>query len=44
MKKGEADVVSGFGNKMRVAAAGVTPATVLAEQHRKTAEPGSGRR
>lgn len=44
MQKGEADIVSGFGNKMRVAAASVTPATVLAEQHRKTAEPGSGRR
>jgi short-subunit dehydrogenase len=44
MKKGEADIVSGFGNKMRVAAASVTPATMLAEQHRKTAEPGSGKR
>jgi short-subunit dehydrogenase len=43
MKKGEADIVSGLGNKMRVAAASVTPATMLAEQHRKTAEPGSGR-
>jgi len=42
MKKGEADIVSGFGNKVRVAAASITPATVLAEQHRKTAEPGSG--
>jgi short-subunit dehydrogenase len=43
MKKGEADIVSGLGNKLRVAAASVTPGTVLAEQHRKTAEPGSGR-
>jgi short-subunit dehydrogenase len=42
MKKGEADIVSGLGNKMRVAAASVTPATMLAEQHRKTAAPGSG--
>jgi short-subunit dehydrogenase len=42
MKKGEADIVSGFGNKLRVAVASVTPGTVLAEQHRKTAEPGSG--
>jgi len=42
MKKGEADIVSGLGNKLRVAAASVTPGTVLAEQHRKTAEPGSG--
>ena len=44
MKKGEADIVSGLGNKLRVAAASVTPGTVLAEQHRKTAEPGSGDR
>jgi short-subunit dehydrogenase len=44
MKNGEADIVSGVGNKLRVAAASVTPATVLAEQHRKTAEPGSGRK
>jgi uncharacterized protein len=44
MKKGEAEVVSGFANKMRVAAANVTPASMLAEQHRKTAEPGSGQR
>jgi uncharacterized protein len=43
MKKGEADIVSGFGNKMRVAMASVTPGTVLAEQHRRSAEPGSGR-
>jgi short-subunit dehydrogenase len=42
MKKGDADIVSGLGNKMRVAAASVTPATMLAEQHRKTAAPGSG--
>jgi short-subunit dehydrogenase len=43
MKKGDADIVSGLGNKLRVAAASVTPGTVLAEQHRKTAEPGSGK-
>lgn len=43
MQRGDADIVSGFGNKMRVAAASVTPATVLAEQHRKTAAPGSGK-
>jgi uncharacterized protein len=42
MMKGEADVVAGFKNKMQVAAANVTPATVLAERHRKMAEPGSG--
>jgi short-subunit dehydrogenase len=44
MKKGEADIVSGLGNKLRVAAASVVPATVMAEQHRKTAAPGSGRK
>jgi hypothetical protein len=44
MQKGEADIVSGFGNKMRVADASMTPATMLAEQHRKTAAPGTGKR
>lgn len=41
MMKGEADVVSGFGNKMQAAMAHLVPATYLAEQHRKMAEPGS---
>lgn len=35
-------ITSGFMNKLQVAAAGVLPAAVLAEQHRKLAEPGSG--
>jgi uncharacterized protein len=39
--KGEGDVVSGWKNKLRSAIANVTPAGVLAEQHRKMAEPGS---
>lgn len=42
MKKGEGDVVAGLGNKIQAAMAAVTPQTVLAERHRKMAEPGSG--
>ena len=39
---GKAHVVSGWKNKLQAAAAHVTPASILAEQHRKMAEPGSG--
>ena len=39
----EGDVVSGFKNKLMAAVANVTPAEMLAEQHRKMAEPGSGK-
>ena len=39
---GEDAITSGFMNKLRGAAAGVVPAAVLAEQHRKLAKPGSG--
>ena len=42
MMKGEGDVVSGWKNKLQTAIASVTPAGILAEQHRKQAEPGSG--
>ncbi|KAK0332195.1 hypothetical protein LTR94_025507 [Friedmanniomyces endolithicus] len=42
MKRGDGDVVAGLGNKAQAALAAVTPRTVLAEQHRKMAEPGSG--
>ncbi len=42
MEKGEGDVVAGFKNKVQAAMASVTPQSVLAEQHRKMAEPGSG--
>ena len=38
----EGDVVSGWRNKLQTAMANVTPASMLAEQHRKKAEPGSG--
>ena len=40
MMKGEDDVVSGWKNKLQSALANVTPASRLAEQHRKMAEPG----
>ncbi|TPI32670.1 SDR family NAD(P)-dependent oxidoreductase [Mesorhizobium sp. B3-1-6] len=40
---GEEQVVSGWKNKMQVAAAHVTPAGTLAEQHREMAEPGSAK-
>lgn len=41
MLKGEGDVVSGWKNKVMSAAATIIPSSVLAEQHRKQAEPGS---
>lgn len=44
MMNGEGDVVSGWKNKLQSAVANVTPAAVLAEQHRKMAEPGSARK
>jgi short-subunit dehydrogenase len=42
MMNGEGDVVAGWKNKLQSAIANVTPAGMLAEQHRKMAEPGSG--
>jgi short-subunit dehydrogenase len=44
MMDGAADVVAGLGNKLQVAMAGITPAEVLAERHRKMAEPGTARK
>jgi short-subunit dehydrogenase len=44
MMKGEGDVVSGWKNKVMSAAATITPADVLAEHHRKQAEPGSAKK
>jgi uncharacterized protein len=44
MMRGDGDVVSGWKNKLQTAIANVTPAGVLAEQHRKMAEPGSGKK
>lgn len=40
---GEGDVVSGWKNKVQTAMANLTPAEMLAEQHRKMAEPGSAK-
>ena len=42
MMRGDGDVVSGWQNKLQSAIALLTPSGVLAEQHRKMAEPGSG--
>ncbi len=42
MMRGDGDIVSGWKNKIQSAVANVTPAGVLAGQHRKMAEPGSG--
>jgi len=44
MMRGDGDVVSGWKNKLQTAMASVTPAGVLAEQHRKMAEPGSAKK
>jgi short-subunit dehydrogenase len=41
MMAGEGDVVAGWKNKLSVAMSGVLPSSMLAEQHRKMAEPGS---
>lgn len=41
MVAGEADVVAGIKNKLQVVMAKVTPSQLLAQQHRKMAEPGS---
>jgi short-subunit dehydrogenase len=43
MLDGEGDVVAGWKNKLQAALANITPSSVLAEQHRKMAEPGSAK-
>jgi short-subunit dehydrogenase len=43
MMDGDGDVVAGMKNKLQSAVATVTPSAVLAEQHRKMAEPGSAK-
>jgi short-subunit dehydrogenase len=43
MMAGDAEVVSGWKNKLQTTIANVTPAEVLAEQHRRMAEPGTGK-
>jgi uncharacterized protein len=44
MMRGDGDVVSGWKNKLQSAIANITPAGVLAEQHRRMAEPASGKK
>ena len=43
MMAGEGDVVAGLKNKIQAAVANVMPSSMLAEQHRKMAEPGSAK-
>jgi short-subunit dehydrogenase len=43
MEKGEGGVVAGLSNKLRVALSSVMPSVVMAEQHRKMAQPGDGK-
>ncbi len=44
MIAGKGDVVAGWMNKLQSAIANVTPAGILAEQHRKMAEPGTAKK
>jgi short-subunit dehydrogenase len=41
MLEGEGDIVTGFRNKVQSSLANITPARLLAKQHRKQAEPGT---
>ena len=43
MERGEAGVVAGLSNKLRTMLSSVMPNELLAEQHRKMAEPGTAR-
>jgi short-subunit dehydrogenase len=43
MMRGEGDVVTGIKNKIQSSVANVTPAGLLARQHRKMAEPGTAK-
>jgi short-subunit dehydrogenase len=43
MMNGEGDVVTGWQNKLQSAISLIMPASMLAEQHRKMAEPGTAR-
>lgn len=43
MMRGDGDIVSGWKNKMQATFANITPAGILAQQHRHMAEPGSGK-
>ena len=43
MMRGDADIVTGLKNKIETSVANVTPAAMLARQHRKQAEPGTAK-
>jgi short-subunit dehydrogenase len=43
MMRGDGDVVTGLKNKIQSALANITPAAVLARQHRGKAPPGSAK-
>jgi short-subunit dehydrogenase len=43
MLRGDGDVVAGLKNRVQSAVANVTPAPILAKQHRKMAEPGTAK-
>jgi hypothetical protein len=43
MMRGDGDIVAGWQNKLETAIASVTPAGMLAQQHRKQAEPGTAK-
>ena len=43
MMRGDGDVVTGFKNKIQSAVASISPAAMLAKQHRKMAEPGTAK-
>lgn len=43
MMRGDGDIVTGIKNKIQSSVANVTPAGVLAKQHRKMAEPGTAK-
>lgn len=43
MMNGDGDVVTGWQNKLQSAIAAITPSVVLAEQHRKMAQPDSAK-
>ncbi|HZA01882.1 MAG TPA: SDR family NAD(P)-dependent oxidoreductase [Hyphomicrobiaceae bacterium] len=44
MMQSEGDVVTGWGNKLQMTVANMTPSGLLAERHRHIAEPGSGKK
>jgi uncharacterized protein len=44
MMRGDTEVVSGLKNKLQAAMTNVVSSDRLAEQHRKMAEPGSGKK